>query len=66
MLTDSLTAKAISAAGWSLPAAAVQALRSGADMVLFGPVSNVQAETNAIAVTDRLGSRPPGSSPGPA
>ena len=49
VLTDSLTAKAISAAGWSLPAAAVQALRSGADMVLFGPVSNVQADTNAIA-----------------
>ncbi len=49
VLTDSLTAKAISAAGWSLPAAAVQALRSGADLVLFGPVSNAQAETNAIA-----------------
>jgi beta-N-acetylhexosaminidase len=49
VLTDSLTARAISAAGWSVPGAAVQALRSGADMVLFGLVSNVQAETNAIA-----------------
>jgi beta-N-acetylhexosaminidase len=48
VLTDSLTAKAISAAGWSLPGAAVQALRSGADMVLFGPVPNAQTATNAI------------------
>jgi beta-N-acetylhexosaminidase len=49
ILTDSLTAKAISAAGWSVPGAAVQALRSGADMILFGPVSNTQTETTAIA-----------------
>jgi beta-N-acetylhexosaminidase len=49
ILTDSLTAKAISAAGWSVPGAAVQALRSGADMILFGPVTNTQAETTAIA-----------------
>ncbi|SEL97190.1 glycoside hydrolase family 3 N-terminal domain-containing protein [Streptacidiphilus jiangxiensis] len=52
VLTDSLSAKAISDAGWSVPGAAVQALRSGADMILFGPVSNPQAGTTAIA--DRI------------
>ncbi|MEY9877507.1 beta-N-acetylhexosaminidase [Streptacidiphilus sp. MAP12-33] len=49
VLTDSLSADAISAAGWSVPGAAVQALRAGADMILFGPVTNTQAETTAIA-----------------
>ncbi|WP_042389124.1 glycoside hydrolase family 3 N-terminal domain-containing protein [Streptacidiphilus melanogenes] len=49
VLTDSLTAKAVSAAGFSVPAAAVQALNSGADLVMFGLVSNVSSETNAIA-----------------
>jgi len=49
VLTDSLTAKAISAAGWSLPGAAVQALRSGADLVLFGPATDVGTKTSAIA-----------------
>lgn len=48
VLTDSLTAKAISDGGWTASRAAVQALRSGADMVLFGPVTDVQAHTNAI------------------
>ncbi len=36
VMTDSLSAGAISAAGFSVPSAAVQALRAGADMVLFG------------------------------
>ena len=36
VMTDSLSAGAISAAGYSVPAAAVQALRAGADMVMFG------------------------------
>ncbi|WP_028801108.1 glycoside hydrolase family 3 N-terminal domain-containing protein [Streptomyces sp. 142MFCol3.1] len=49
VVTDSLSAKAISAAGFSVPAAAVQALRSGADMVLFDLGSNVSAQTSSIA-----------------
>jgi beta-N-acetylhexosaminidase len=49
VITDSLTAGAVSGAGFSVPAAAVQALRSGADMVMFGLVNNVSAETTAIA-----------------
>jgi beta-N-acetylhexosaminidase len=49
VLTDSLTAKALSAAGFTVPHAAVQALRSGADMVMFGLVKNVGSETSAIA-----------------
>lgn len=49
VVTDSLSAKAISAAGFSVPAAAVQALRSGADMVLFDLGSNVSSQTSSIA-----------------
>ncbi|MFF4042746.1 glycoside hydrolase family 3 N-terminal domain-containing protein [Streptomyces sp. NPDC001816] len=49
VITDSLSAKAISAAGFSVPAAAVQALRSGADMVLFDLGSNVGSRTSSIA-----------------
>ncbi|MGW0081095.1 glycoside hydrolase family 3 N-terminal domain-containing protein [Streptomyces sp. NPDC003393] len=49
VLTDSLSAKAISAAGFSVPAAAVQALRSGADMVLFDLTGDVGSQTSAIA-----------------
>jgi beta-N-acetylhexosaminidase len=58
VMTDSLDAKAVSAAGFSVPAAAVQALNSGADLVLFGLSSNVSGETNAIAtaVTNAVGS----------
>lgn len=36
VLTDSLSAGAIAAAGYHVPAASVQALRAGADMVLYG------------------------------
>ncbi|MGW1802453.1 glycoside hydrolase family 3 N-terminal domain-containing protein [Streptomyces sp. NPDC001984] len=49
VITDSLTAKAISAAGFTVAQAAVQALRAGADMVMFGLVRNVSAQTTAIA-----------------
>ncbi|MFG2360304.1 glycoside hydrolase family 3 N-terminal domain-containing protein [Streptomyces mirabilis] len=49
VITDSLTAGAISAAGFTVPQAAVQALRAGADMVMFGLVHNVSAQTTAIA-----------------
>ncbi|GAA3124373.1 glycoside hydrolase family 3 protein [Streptomyces echinatus] len=56
VITDSLSAKAISAAGFSVPAASVQALRSGADMVLFDLGSNVASQTSAIAtaITDAV------------
>lgn len=49
VVTDSLSAKAISGAGFTIPAAAVQALRSGADMVMFDLGSNVGSQTSAIA-----------------
>ncbi|MEU0600202.1 glycoside hydrolase family 3 N-terminal domain-containing protein [Streptomyces sp. NPDC006393] len=49
VVTDSLSAKAISAAGFSVPAAAVQALRSGADMVMFDLKGDVSSQTSAIA-----------------
>lgn len=44
VLTDSLSAGAISQAGFSLPEAAVAAIGAGADMVLFGSTLN-QAQT---------------------
>ena len=52
ILTDSLSAGAISAGGWTVPQAAVQALVAGADMVLFGEASSpsaTNAETNQVA-----------------
>ncbi|MGW3496550.1 glycoside hydrolase family 3 N-terminal domain-containing protein [Streptomyces sp. NPDC001020] len=49
VVTDSLSAKAISAAGFGVPAAAVQALRSGADMVMFDLGGNVSSKTSSIA-----------------
>ncbi|MFH8776215.1 glycoside hydrolase family 3 N-terminal domain-containing protein [Streptomyces sp. NPDC017958] len=49
VITDSLSAKAISAAGFSVPAAAVQALRSGADMVMFDLGGNVGSQSSSIA-----------------
>ncbi len=48
VLTDSLSAVAISAAGFSVPAAAVQALRAGADMVLFS-LQATPAATRVLA-----------------
>lgn len=50
VMTDSLSAKAISAAGFSLTRAAVQALRAGADMLLFdGSPSQAFAIRSAVA-----------------
>ncbi|MGW3510754.1 glycoside hydrolase family 3 N-terminal domain-containing protein [Streptomyces sp. NPDC000994] len=49
VVTDSLSAKSISAAGFSVPAAAVQALRSGADMVMFDLGGNTGSRTSSIA-----------------
>jgi beta-N-acetylhexosaminidase len=52
VLTDSLSAGAVSGAGYSVPQAAVQALRAGADMVMFDLGPNVQAQTSAIAAAE--------------
>ncbi|MCW2812388.1 MAG: hypothetical protein JWP61_2846 [Friedmanniella sp.] len=49
VITDSLTAKAVTNAGYTLPQAAVQALRSGADMVTFSGTTSVGPRTAAIA-----------------
>jgi beta-N-acetylhexosaminidase len=49
VMTDALNAKAISSAGYTIPQAAVQALRAGADMVLFGPGPNAANATRGIA-----------------
>ena len=49
VLTDALNAKAISAAGFTVPEAAVRALKAGADMVMFSAAPNVASETRAIA-----------------
>jgi beta-N-acetylhexosaminidase len=57
-ITDALDAKAVSAAGYDLPQASVQALRAGADMVMFGldggDVANRTAET-ASAIVNAVG-----------
>ncbi len=63
VLTDSLSAGAIAEAGYRLPAAIVQALRAGADMVLFNAGSkSVGARTrrvvNAIVTATDAGSLP--------
>jgi beta-N-acetylhexosaminidase len=52
VLTDSLSAGAVSGAGYSVPQAAVQALRAGADMVMFDLGPKVQAQTSAIAAAE--------------
>jgi beta-N-acetylhexosaminidase len=49
VITDALDAKAISAAGYSVPSATVQALRAGADMIMFGLGPDVQGVTDATA-----------------
>jgi beta-N-acetylhexosaminidase len=51
VLTDSLTVPSITAAGYSLPEAAVAALRAGADEVLFNAVPARVAPDNAEIVT---------------
>lgn len=49
VITDSLDAGAITAAGYDLPSASVQAIRAGADMVMFSNTAQAGTETNAIA-----------------
>ena len=48
VMTDSLSAGAVRAAGYDLPSAAVAALQAGADMVLFGSTLT-PADTAALA-----------------
>ena len=48
VMTDSLSAGALTAAGYDLPSAIVAALRAGADMVLFGSTLT-PADTAALA-----------------
>jgi beta-N-acetylhexosaminidase len=49
VLTDALDAKAISAAGYSVPQAAVAALRAGSDMVMFDLSPDIPGQTSATA-----------------
>jgi beta-N-acetylhexosaminidase len=60
VITDALDAKAISAAGYSVPQATVQALRAGADMVMFSmepDTPGLTAQTaNAVAAAVSDGS----------
>jgi beta-N-acetylhexosaminidase len=51
VLTDSLSAGAISQAGYSLPAAATAAVQAGADMVLFGSTLTA-AQTELLTPTN--------------
>jgi len=44
VLTDSLSAGAVSAAGYTVPSAAVAAIEAGADLVLFGSTQTPQQE----------------------
>lgn len=58
VLTDSLSAGAISGAGYSVPAASVRALAAGADMVLYGAgATHVAARTSrtVTAIVDAVG-----------
>jgi beta-N-acetylhexosaminidase len=55
VITDSLSAGAISAAGYSVPAAAVKAISVGADMIMFGLQSTPTATASlAFAVRNAL------------
>ena len=55
VMTDSLSAVAISAAGYSMPAAAVQAIRAGADMVMFGlPASTSETISQTFAIRSAI------------
>jgi beta-N-acetylhexosaminidase len=51
VLSDSLSALAIRDAGYSVPAAAVAALRAGVDMVLFNSATSLLSTTTASIVT---------------
>jgi beta-N-acetylhexosaminidase len=55
VMTDSLSAGAISAAGFTVPAAAVEALRAGADMVMFGlPASTSVTVSQTFAIRSAI------------
>jgi beta-N-acetylhexosaminidase len=51
VITDSLSATAIQAAGYGIPAATVQALRAGADLVLYNatPISVAALTQQVVA-----------------
>lgn len=55
VMTDSLSAAAIRSAGYSVPAASVQALRAGADMVLFDTSSLTRQVIQAIVAAVNSG-----------
>jgi beta-N-acetylhexosaminidase len=52
VVTDSLSAGAISAAGYDVPHATVAAIRAGADVVLFG--STLTSQQKALLAPDRV------------
>ena len=55
VMTDSLSAGAISAAGFSVPAAAVQALKAGADIVMFGlPATTAATVSQTFAIRSAI------------
>jgi beta-N-acetylhexosaminidase len=55
VMTDSLSASAVSAAGFTVSAAAVQALRAGADMVMFGlPASTSATVSQTFAIRSAI------------
>jgi beta-N-acetylhexosaminidase len=55
VMTDSLSAVAISAAGYSMPAAAVQAIKAGADMVMFGlPATTSETVSQTFAMRSAI------------
>lgn len=63
VLTDSLSAVALSSAGYSVPAASVAAITAGADMVLYTPAaaqvpSVTSATINAIVAAVQRGTLP--------
>jgi len=54
VLTDSLSAGAIGKAGYTVPSAAVQALRAGADMVMFDLASAATTEETTRSIADAV------------
>ncbi len=53
VVTDSLSAEAVRAAGFPVPAAAVRALQAGADFLLFGPAGPA-APATAVGMVDAI------------
>lgn len=54
IVTDSLSAEAIVNAGFDLPTAAVRAIASGADLLLFGPTAAARTESIALGMRNAL------------